>query len=89
MPDSALLSVSYRVGSRHPVTRGAAGLAIASLRPETPDDPPAVRQAREDGYSVTRGQLQPGAVPQIHVGQTKVKGVIAERFLGGVERLGG
>ncbi|SFP23289.1 IclR family transcriptional regulator [Tranquillimonas alkanivorans] len=61
-PDSALLSVSYRVGSRHPVTRGAAGLAIASLRPEAPDDPPAVRQAREDGYSVTRGELQPGAV---------------------------
>lgn len=61
-PKGMLLGVSYRVGSRHPVERGAAGIAIASLRPERAGEPDAVHQARMDGYSVTRGQLQAGAV---------------------------
>ena len=42
--------VAYRVGSRHPLDRGAAGLAILSL------DPPS-----EPGYVTTSGELQPGA----------------------------
>jgi DNA-binding IclR family transcriptional regulator len=61
-PEEGLLRVGYRVGSRHPLTRGAAGIAILAGRPERPDDPEDVRQARRDGYSVTRGQLQRGAV---------------------------
>lgn len=42
--------VAYRVGSRHPLDRGAAGLAILALG--TPD-------GRE--YVATSGELQPGA----------------------------
>ncbi|MDF0750035.1 helix-turn-helix domain-containing protein [Marinobacter sp. 71-i] len=61
-PETLLLRVSYRVGSRHPLERGAAGIAVAALRPERPDDSEALRQARRDGYSITRGQLQAGAV---------------------------
>lgn len=61
-PEEGLLRVSYRVGSRHPLTRGAAGIAILAGRPERPDDTEEVRQARRDGYSITRGQLQKGAV---------------------------
>ncbi|MHC5655246.1 IclR family transcriptional regulator [Stappia sp. ICDLI1TA098] len=61
-PKGMLLGVSYRVGSRHPLDRGAAGIAIAALRPEGPDDAEAVRRARADGYAVTRGELQAGAV---------------------------
>lgn len=61
-PEEMLLGVSYRVGSRHPLSRGAAGLAIAALRPEQADDPDAVKAARRDGYAVTRGELQAGAV---------------------------
>lgn len=61
-PDEGLLRVGYRVGSRHPLTRGAAGLAILAARPERPDEPEGVTQARRDGYSLTRGQLQKGAV---------------------------
>ncbi|WBU56245.1 IclR family transcriptional regulator [Paracoccus sediminicola] len=56
------LRVSYRLGLRHPLTRGASGLAILSGRPASPDDPPAVSLAREQGYSLTRGELQQGAV---------------------------
>jgi DNA-binding IclR family transcriptional regulator len=61
-PEHGVLRVSYRVGSRHPLNRGAAGIAILAGRPEAPDDSETVRQARRDGYCVTRGQLQRGAV---------------------------
>lgn len=43
--------VAYREGSRHPLTRGAAGLALLALR-EGRTDPP---------LHTTRGQLQEGA----------------------------
>ena len=42
--------VAYRVGSRHPLDRGAAGLAILAL--DSPTEP---------GYVATSGELQPGA----------------------------
>lgn len=42
--------VAYRIGSRHPLERGAAGLAILAV------DSPNSR-----GYVATSGQLQPGA----------------------------
>jgi DNA-binding IclR family transcriptional regulator len=61
-PEGTLLRVAYRVGSRHPLNRGAAGIAILAGRPASPNDPEAVRLARRDGYSVTRGELQRGAV---------------------------
>lgn len=59
---SGLIRVGYRVGSRHPLNVGAAGIAILASRPERTDDSEDVRAARRDGYSVTRGQLQRGAV---------------------------
>lgn len=56
------LRVSYQEGTRHPIDRGAPGLAILACRPPSPDDPAAVQAVRQQGFSVTRGQLQPGAV---------------------------
>lgn len=56
------LRVSYQEGTRHPLNRGAPGIAILASRPERPDDAYNVRQARARGYSVTHGQLQAGAV---------------------------
>ncbi len=56
------LRVSYQEGTRHPIHRGAPGIAILAARPAAPDDPPAVVEARRQGFSVTRGQLQAGAV---------------------------
>ena len=61
-PEGTLLRVAYRVGSRHPLTRGAAGIAILAGRPSSPRDAESVRVARRDGCSVTRGELQRGAV---------------------------
>lgn len=45
------LHVAYREGSRHPLSRGAAGLALLALRSSDGDDPP---------LHMTRGQLQEG-----------------------------
>ncbi|WP_147373498.1 IclR family transcriptional regulator [Gemmobacter lutimaris] len=56
-----LLEITYRVGARHPIGRGAAGIAILSARPPQPDDSAQVMQARRDGWSATSGELQPGA----------------------------
>lgn len=56
------LRVSYQEGTRHPIHRGAPGLAILAMRPSTPHDPVGVERARADGYSITHGELQAGAV---------------------------
>ncbi|MEQ9695106.1 helix-turn-helix domain-containing protein [Shimia sp. SDUM112013] len=61
-PEDVLIRVGYRVGSTHPITQGAAGLAILAGRPAAPDDPPEIIEARAQGYSLTRGALQKGAV---------------------------
>ncbi|MFG1466661.1 helix-turn-helix domain-containing protein [Xanthobacter sp. DSM 24535] len=60
--EDTLLRVAYRIGSRHPLVHGAAGIAILSGRPPSEGEPEAVSIARRDGYSVTRGELQRGAV---------------------------
>lgn len=61
-PVTAVIRVGYRVGSRHPLTRGAAGIAILSARPPRTSDPANVRDARRDSFSVTLGELEPGAM---------------------------
>ena len=60
--ETGLIRVGYRVGSSHALDRGAAGIAILAGRPEKVNDSEAVRQARKDGFSVTRGQLQANAI---------------------------
>ncbi len=60
--DAPLLSLSYRVGSRHPLSLGAAGIAILAGRRPTRGEAAEVEEARRCGYSVTRDQLQRGAV---------------------------
>lgn len=84
-PEEGLLRVGYRVGSRHPLSLGAAGIAILAGREPRPEDGEAVRQARIDGYSLTRGQLQRGAVgvasaipvPRLGSGLEACVGVVA------------
>ncbi len=80
------VNVGYRSGRRHPLTLGAAGIAIIAGRPERPDDSEEVRQARRDGYCVTRGQLQVGAIgvaaplrlsARLHPGLEASVGVVA------------
>lgn len=61
-PLTTAIHVSYRIGNRHPLTLGAAGIAILAGRAESQSDTEEILQARRDGFIVTRGQLQPGAV---------------------------
>jgi DNA-binding IclR family transcriptional regulator len=61
-PQSLDLRMSYRIGSRHAIDTGAAGIAILAARPASAADLPAVKQARKQGYSITHGELQKGAV---------------------------
>ncbi|MEU6715117.1 helix-turn-helix domain-containing protein [Nonomuraea sp. NPDC046802] len=60
-PRVSQIHVSYRAGTRHPADRGASGIAILAGRPPLPGERPAIPQARAAGYSVTAGELQPGA----------------------------
>ena len=55
--------VAYRVGSRHPLTRGAAGRAIMLARSTGSGGLPAAAKAGRGaaGYVVSEGELQPGA----------------------------
>ena len=51
----------YRLGHREPLDRGAGGVAaLASLPPRVGEAEP-VAEARRRGYSVTHGELNPGA----------------------------
>jgi DNA-binding IclR family transcriptional regulator len=54
--------VGYRTGSRHPIARGAPGIAILAGQPGAEGEDPAVTEARSLGYALTRGHLQQGAV---------------------------
>ena len=56
------IGISYQVGARHPLEQGADGLAILAQRPEGATDIDAVRTARSQGYAVSDGEVQPGAV---------------------------
>ncbi|MFI7704125.1 IclR family transcriptional regulator [Nonomuraea sp. NPDC049480] len=60
-PRVSQFHVSYRAGTRHPANRGASGIAILAGRPPCPGERPEIAQARATGYSVTAGELQPGA----------------------------
>lgn len=61
-PRGAALRVTYQTGTRHPIGRGAPGLAILAGRPTSPADDARVHEARAQGFAVTHGELQPGAV---------------------------
>ena len=52
--------VSYRVGSRDPVDRGAGGLAALASGPARAGESERVAQTRDVGYVTTFGELNPG-----------------------------
>jgi DNA-binding IclR family transcriptional regulator len=59
-PQDTHAHVTYRPGTRHPVGRGAPGLAL--LMPATPatDDRPALQEARRRGWASSHGEVIPG-----------------------------
>jgi DNA-binding IclR family transcriptional regulator len=61
-PVETTFHLAVRQGARHPLDRGADGLAILSGRPPSAEDSKAVQQARRRGYAMSFGALQAGAV---------------------------
>lgn len=93
-PEQPILRVSYRAGARHPISRGAAGLAIAMQRPPQSSDSDALRVARIQGFALTTGELQEGAIglaaPLMHdrpLPARKQPLVTGEETLGGTDTL--
>lgn len=80
------IGISYQVGARHPLEQGADGLAILAQRPERESDSAPVRATRAQGYAISDGEVQPGAVG-VAVGMGRGASTDVEASIG-VIRLG-
>ncbi|HEY2669404.1 MAG TPA: helix-turn-helix domain-containing protein [Rugosimonospora sp.] len=60
-PTTAAFHVSYRAGTRRPLSRGASGIAILSARPVEEVELPSVAIARTRGWALSEGELEKGA----------------------------
>jgi DNA-binding IclR family transcriptional regulator len=60
-PLNTQVHVTYRIGFRHPVTLGAAGMAILIGRSPLPGERPEVTTGRRQGYVASEGEIQSGA----------------------------
>ena len=59
-PHSSRVRLAFAVGSRHPLDRGSAGVAVLAASPARDGEPEAVRRARIDGFSRSHGEVEPG-----------------------------
>ena len=60
-PVTTSYHLTFRTGSRHSLDRGSAGVALHAAAPAKPEDTADVRRAREQGFAMTFGQVEPGA----------------------------
>jgi DNA-binding IclR family transcriptional regulator len=60
-PTKAAYHLAFRTGSRHPLGRGSAGICLLSALPERPGERIEVTRARAQGFSVSKGEVEPGA----------------------------
>ncbi|MET8763849.1 helix-turn-helix domain-containing protein [Lentzea sp. NPDC004782] len=61
-PPQSTFHLALRQGARHALELGADGVAILAGRPPSDDDSSIVRLARSQGYALSVGVLQPGAL---------------------------
>jgi DNA-binding IclR family transcriptional regulator len=59
-PQDTTAHIVYRPGTRHPVGRGAPGLALLMPDAPSPDDRPALTEARRVGWASSHGEVIPG-----------------------------
>ena len=59
VPTHVAYQLSFHEGSRYPLNRGAAGIALLSSMPPRPAERDLVSQARECGWVTTYGEIEP------------------------------
>jgi len=59
VPSQVYYQLSFHEGSRHPLDRGAAGVALLASMPPRPGERDLVRQTREQGWVITHGEIEP------------------------------
>lgn len=59
VPTLVFYQLSFHEGSRHPLERGAAGAALLASMPPRPGEREIVRKAREQGWVITHGEVEP------------------------------
>src|SRR6476620_685665 len=60
-PTNTPYHLAFRTGSRHPLGRGSAGICLLAALPERAGERPEVTRARTQGFSVSKGEVEPGA----------------------------
>jgi DNA-binding IclR family transcriptional regulator len=60
-PPGAAYVLSFKTGSRHPIGRGSAGIALLAAQPALPGEDVGVTKARKLGYAETFGEVEQGA----------------------------
>ncbi|WP_234534692.1 IclR family transcriptional regulator [Streptomyces shenzhenensis] len=60
-PPGAAYVLSFKTGSRHPLARGSAGVALLAAQSASPGEAANVTEARERGFASTFGEVEPGA----------------------------
>lgn len=59
VPSHVAYQLSFHEGSRYPLTRGAAGIALLASMPPRPGERDLVTRARERGWVTTHGEIEP------------------------------
>lgn len=59
VPTNVFYQLSFHEGSRYPLDRGAAGIALLASMPPRPGERDLVPQARRQGWVITHGEVEP------------------------------
>jgi DNA-binding IclR family transcriptional regulator len=59
VPSRVSYQLSFHEGSRYPLQRGAAGIALLASMPPRPGERDLVPQTRERGWVITHGEIEP------------------------------
>lgn len=58
-PTNVYYQLSFHEGSRYPLDRGAAGIALLASMPPRPGERELAQQARQQGWVITHGEIEP------------------------------
>lgn len=59
VPTHVAYQLAFHEGSRYPLNRGAAGIALLASMPTRPSERDLVSQARRQGWVITHGEIEP------------------------------